>query len=146
MPLVFILRIEKEREKTLMAWNNDYVDVAERMRQFANKYPTGSIQTVSIDFKQVGEQMLVIYTAAAYRSPDDERPGIAMASEPFPGKTNFTRDSEVMNAETSAWGRCILAADPSITAKKIASANEVQNRKTPWEAPKGPAPKKGHDF
>lgn len=126
-----------------MAWNSDYVDVAERMRQFATKYPTGSIQTVSIDYKTVGEHIFIIYTAAAYRTPEDMRPGIATAAEPFPGKTNFTRDSELMNAETSAWGRCILAADPSITSKRIASANEVQNR---WEPPKGEGPKKGYDF
>lgn len=125
-----------------MAWNaNDYVDVAARVREFHEKHPEGSLQTVSIDFQEVAGQMLVIYTAAAYRSPEDPRPGIAMASEPFPGKTNFTRDSEVMNAETSAWGRAIIAADGSIVSKKIASAQEVQNRQPqePWAPPKGPA-------
>lgn len=126
-----------------MAWNNnDYVDVAARVREFHEKHPEGSLQTVSIKFHEVAGQMLVVYTAAAYRSPDDIRPGIAMASEPFPGKTNFTRDSEVMNAETSAWGRAIIAADGSIVSKKIASRQEVANRQTqaepvePWEPPK----------
>lgn len=130
-----------------MAFNSDYIDVAERMRQFAAKYPTGSVQTVSIEFKEIGNQTIILYTAAAYRTPDDERPGIAMASEPFPGKTNFTRDSEVMNAETSAWGRCVLAASPDMSTKRIASLNEVQNRTgVTWDKPKGPAPKKGHEF
>ena len=130
-----------------MAFNSDYIDVAERMRQFAAKYPTGSVQTVSIEFKEIGNQTIILYTAAAYRTPDDERPGIAMASEPFPGKTNFTRDSEVMNAETSAWGRCVLAASPDMSTKRIASLNEVQNRTgVVWDKPKGPAPKKGHEF
>lgn len=125
-----------------MAWNNnDYVDVAARVREFHEKHPEGSLQTVSIDFQEVAGQMLVIYTAAAYRSPEDPRPGIAMASEPFPGKTNFTRDSEIMNAETSAWGRAIIAADGSIVSKKIASAQELANRQPdtagePWAPPK----------
>lgn len=132
-----------------MAWNNnDYVDVAARVREFHEKHPEGSLQTVNIEFKEVAGQMLVIYTAAAYRYPEDPRPGIAMASEPFPGKTNFTRDSEVMNAETSAWGRSIIAADGSIVSKKIASAQEVANRQPAeaWAAPKGPAPKAGSDW
>ena len=125
-----------------MAFNSDYIDVAARLREFKEKHPEGSLQTVSIEFREIGGQTIVLYTAAAYRSPDDERPGIAMASEPFPGKTNFTRDSEVMNAETSAWGRAILAADGSIVTKKIASAQEVANRSgQTWDPPKGPAAK-----
>jgi len=120
-----------------MAWNNDYVDVAQRMAQLAKIHPEASLQTVSIEFQELEGQTLVIYTAACYRSPQDERPGIAMASEPYPGKTNFTRDSEVMNAETSAWGRAILAACPQITSKKIASVEEVQNRTgEKWAPPK----------
>lgn len=120
-----------------MALNN-YVEVPERMKALQKIHPEASLQTVSIEFKEVAGQMLVIYTAACYRHPEDPRPGIAMASEPFPGKTNFTRDSEVMNAETSAWGRAILAACPQITTKKIASAEEVQNRTAaePWAPPK----------
>lgn len=122
-----------------MAAPAGYVDVAARIKEFHQKHPEGSLQTVSIEFQEVAGQMLVIYTAAAYRSPDDVRPGIAIASEPFPGKTNFTRDSEVMNAETSAWGRAIIAADGSIVSKKIASAEEVANRMAPeaWAPPKG---------
>jgi len=123
-----------------MAWNNDYVDVAQRMAQLAKIHPEASLQTVSIEFRDVAGQLLVIYTAACYRTPEDPRPGIAMASEPYLGKTNFTRDSEVMNAETSAWGRAILAACPQITSKKIASVEEVQNRTgEAWAPPKGPA-------
>lgn len=123
-----------------MAWNSDYNDVAARMKELAELHPEASLQTVSIEFREVGAQTLVIYTAACYRHPEDPRPGIAMASEPYPGKTNFTRDSEVMNAETSAWGRAILAACPQITSKKIASVEEVQNRTgEKWAPPTGAA-------
>ena len=48
------------------------------------------------------------------------------AFEPIPGKTSYTKDSEVMNAETSAWGRAIVAL--GFETKKIASADEVRAR------------------
>ncbi len=107
-----------------MAFMDDYVDVAERLRMFKDKYPDGSLQQESIQFIDFAGKSWVVYTAAAYRNPDDPRPGHGTAWEPVPGSSNFKRDSEVMNAETSAWGRAILAilvAD----SKRIASKNEV---------------------
>lgn len=113
----------------------DYIDVAERIREFREKHPDGSLQQVNWEVIQVGEKHFVAYTAAAYRTPDDERPGIGTAWEPFPGPTPYTRDSELMNAETSAWGRAIIAAGAA-DAKRVASANEVANRQaTPARAP-----------
>jgi hypothetical protein len=105
----------------------DYVDVATRIREFKEAFPTGSLQRVDIQFVNIGGKDFVVYTAAAYRSPDDERPGIGTAWEPIPGKTPYTKDSEVMVAETSAWGRAIVAALAGET-KRIASAEEVRNR------------------
>ena len=108
-----------------------YVDVAERIRIFKDKYPQGSLQPANIekpyDVISVGERYFVVYVAAAYRQPDDPRPGIGVAWECFPGRTTFTKDSELMNAETSAWGRAIIAALAADT-QKIASADEVRNR------------------
>jgi hypothetical protein len=80
-----------------------------------------------MQFVNIGGKDFVVYTAAAYRAPDDERPGIGTAWEPIPGKTPYTKDSEVMVAETSAWGRAIVAALAGET-KRIASADEVRNR------------------
>jgi hypothetical protein len=105
----------------------DYVDVAERIREFKKLFPTGSLQRVEMQFVNIGGKDFVVYTAAAYRAPDDERPGIGTAWEPIPGKTPYTKDSEVMVAETSAWGRAIVAALAGET-KRIASADEVRNR------------------
>jgi hypothetical protein len=113
----------------------DYIDVAERIQTFREKHPDGSLQQVSLDFREVGNRQWVIYTAAAYRSPDDQRPGIGTAWEPVPGATNFTRDSEVQNAETAAWGRAIVAALAGDTKRSIASAEEVRNRQAPAEPP-----------
>jgi hypothetical protein len=115
---------------------DDYVDVAERIRQFKELYPDGSLQTLDVEWTDG----LVIVKAAAYRTPDDERPGIGMASEPVPGKTPYTRDSELMNAETSAWGRAIVAV--GIPTKRIASSDEVRNRQATRDeqAERAPAP------
>jgi hypothetical protein len=104
---------------------DDYVDVAERIRQFKEQYPDGSLQTSTPWIIEVGDKTYVAVAAAAYRTPDDLRPGIGSAWEPVPGPTPFTRDSELMNAETSAWGRAIVAL--GFETKKIASANEVRN-------------------
>jgi hypothetical protein len=105
----------------------DYIDVAERIREFKKAFPTGSLQRVDLEFVNIGGKDFVVYTAAAYRSPDDERPGMGTAWEPVPGLTPYTKNSEVMVAETSAWGRAIVAALAGET-KRIASADEVRNR------------------
>jgi hypothetical protein len=106
----------------------DYIDVATRIVEFREKFPQGSLQQVSYEFVNVNGKDWIIYTAAAYRSPDDARPGIGTAWEPIPGPTNFTRDSEVQNAETAAWGRAMVAALAVDTKQGIASSQEVRNR------------------
>lgn len=110
-----------------MSFNmDDYVDVAERLSLFYERHPQGSLQGVG-EFVREGDKIVgYLYRAAAYRTPDDECPGIGTAFEPVPGKTPYTRDSEVMNAETSAWGRAIVAC--GFPTKKIASADEVRAR------------------
>lgn len=114
-----------------MSFAADYVDVAERLRMFREKYPQGSMQPADIEhpyrIEIIGAQTFVVYVAAAYRTELDMKPGIGAAWEEVPGKTNFTRGSELMNAETSAWGRAIVAALAADT-KKVASADEVQAR------------------
>ncbi len=106
---------------------DDYVDVAARIAEFRTKYPDGSLQQVSLDFREVAGAWWVVYTAGAYRSPDDARPGHGTAWEPVPGKTPYTRDSELQNAETAAWGRAIVAVLAADTKKGVASAEEVRN-------------------
>jgi hypothetical protein len=109
----------------------DYVDVAERIKLFREKPPDGSLQPVDpskpYDIVTIGDKTFIVYISAAYRTPDDSRPGIGSAWECFPGKTSFTKDSELMNAESSSWGRAILAA-LAADSKKIASLEEVRNR------------------
>jgi len=118
-----------------MAYENrldDYVDVAERIRIFRERYPDGALQPLdpSEPFRivEVGGQTFIQYTAIAYKGPGDQMPGIAVSWDPFPGKTPYTAGSELMNAETAAWGRAIVAALAADT-KKIASLDEVRARR-----------------
>lgn len=118
----------------------NYVDVAERIGVFREKYPTGSLQpadpTEPVKVRQIGDKTFLEYTAVAYRTPDDERPGIGVAWEPFPGRTPYTKDSEAMVAETSAWGRAIVAVLAADTKRGIASADEVRAANERKPAPK----------
>ena len=113
---------------------SNYVDVRARIQMFREKYPNGSLQPLNHDkpyeIITVGDKQFVVYVACAYRSPDDERPGVGTAMEPIPGRTPYTKDSELMNAETSAWGRAIVAALAVDHLPAIASTEEVRNRQT----------------
>lgn len=116
---------------------DDYIEVPERIAEFRTKYPEGSLQPWDplkpYEVVDIGGTPHIVVVAAAYRSPDDVRPGVGMAQEVFPGKTPYTKGSELMNAETSAWGRAIVAALAADTKRGIASAEEVRNRQAERE-------------
>lgn len=122
-----------------------YVDVPDRIERFYEKFPDGRLtREGDPEFKEIGDRLFIIYRALAYRSPDDEKPGKGIAWEPFPGPTPFTKDSELMNAETSAWGRAIVAVGIVAKGEKVASRSEVAARGggsgSGRSVPKGPAP------
>ena len=111
---------------------SNYVDVAERLRMLKEKHPEATLRPYDpanpIKLMEIGGREFIVYTAVCYRYPDDPTPAIAVAAEPSFGKTSYTKDSEVMNAETSAWGRAIQAA-LACDNQRVASLNEVQNRR-----------------
>ena len=110
-----------------MAWDLDsYNDVPSRIAEFRKKYPDGTLQAEIVDCPEG----FVAVKAYAYRTPDDPRPGTGLAYEPLPGKTPYTRDSELQNAETSAWGRAIIAVGAADAKKGVASREEVRNRRS----------------
>ncbi len=121
------------------AKNDDYIEVPERIAEFREKYPEGSLQPWDFnkpyEVVDIGGVTHIVVVAAAYKSPDDTRPGVGMAQEVFPGKTPYTKGSELMNAETSAWGRAIVAALAADTKRGIASAQEVRNRQAEADIP-----------
>ena len=112
---------------------SNYVDVATRIRQLREKHPEAVLRPANpaepFRIVEIGGREFIIYTAACYRSPNDPMPAIAVAAEPVIGQSSFTRNSEVMNAETSAWGRAIMAA-LAVDEPQIASREEVQNRRS----------------
>lgn len=127
---------------------DDYIDVAQRIVDFRGKHPEGSLQPVNpaqpfeirelVGTDKNGKEQrgtFIIYTAAAYRSPDDPRPGIGCAYEVFPGRTPYTAGSELQNAETAAWGRAIVAALGADAKAGIASQQEVRNRQAERNEP-----------
>ena len=121
----------------------DYVDVAERLRELRDKHPDATLQPANPErpywFETVntpnGTTTYLVYAAAVYRNPEDQRPGIGMAWEPVPGRTSFTQGSELQNAETSAWGRAIVAALAADTKRGIASKQEVSSARAAQQPP-----------
>lgn len=109
----------------------DYKDVPARIADFKEKHPEGVLRpldpAIPYRVEHIGNRDFIVFVAAAYKTPDDPTPGVGTAWEPFPGTTPYTKNSELQNAETSAWGRAIVAALAS-ESKNIASAEDVRNR------------------
>lgn len=119
-----------------MSIDMNYVDVAERIVDVRGdakrQYPEGSFQPWDkanpYRIETIDGQTYIAVVAAFYRTPDDQCPGVGMAYEIVPGKNSFTRGSELQNAETSAWGRALVAALAADTKRGIASAQEMRGR------------------
>jgi hypothetical protein len=106
----------------------DYVDVAERISQLFAKYPDASIQTNYEGIVETSTGSYLIMKATVYRTPDDVRPAIDYAWELIPGKTPYSKGSELMVGSTSATGRAIAMLGIA-TKRSIATKQEVQAAK-----------------
>ena len=108
--------------------DDSYIDVAARIQMLKELYPEASLQPVDplkpYTIETIKDKTYVVVVAACFRDPEDKRPGVGMAWVELPGR-GFTAGSELMIAETSAWGRAIVAAIQTST-KKIASKQEVE--------------------
>lgn len=115
-----------------------YKQVPDRIAELKATHPNARLRPANPDkpfeVVTIGERTFIAYAAACYRDETDTLPAIGVAWEPFPGRTPYTKDSELQNAETSAWGRAIVAALRS-ESKSVASAEEVRNRKADREQP-----------
>lgn len=105
---------------------SNYVDVPTRFAAALERWPELRIMENRPEIITIGDKVFISVTMQAWRTPDDQIPAQATCFEPFPGKTSFTRDSEQMNASTSALGR-VLGLMMSF-GPKMASAEEVRNR------------------
>lgn len=109
--------------------DENYIEVSERILKFYEEYPQGRLVCNENPLgMRFGEQDFVAVHARAFRTPDDAHPGDGWAWEPVPGTTPFTRNSELMNAQTAAIGRAIVSVG-LLASRSIASAEEVRNRK-----------------
>ena len=123
---------------------DNYVEVNERIAAFSEKYPEGSLQG-EWEIREIGEQTYIVFVARAYRDKHDPRPGIGHAWEPYPGRTPYTKESELMVGETSAWGRALAALGFEVK-RGIASKEEVkaaQSRQSNGDKPGSKDPYKG---
>ena len=113
-----------------MSFNmDDYVPVVDRLSEAYVRWPELRLYEHPATVVNIDGHAFVASTVTAHRSPEDTHPAQATAWEPFPGKTSFTRESEMMNAATSAVGR-VLALMGIAAKKSIASRDEVRNRQT----------------
>ena len=104
---------------------SDYKTVPERIEELKAKWPDAILRAEIVDCPFEG---FLAVRAEVWLFPDAPRPATGLAWEPVPGKTPYTKDSELQNAETSAWGRAIVAALASDAAKGIASQEDVRAR------------------
>lgn len=112
---------------------SNYVDVPTRFAAALERWPELRIIENRPEIITIADKVFISVTMQAWRTPEDPVPAQATCFEPFPGKTSFTRDSEQMNASTSALGR-VLGLMMSF-GPKMASAEEVRNRQTDTHTP-----------
>lgn len=113
-----------------MSFNLDnYVDVPTRLRMALEKHPDLRIQESQPTFREVNTKLYIEIRCTVWRDKDDPLPVIAYCWEPFPGTTPYTRDSEQMNASTSALGRALGMMGFGIE-HKMASKQEVLARQS----------------
>lgn len=112
---------------------NNYVDVATRLSRALERWPDLRIHEHLPEVVTIDGHHFVQVTVTVHRDPDDPAPAVATAWEPWPGKSNFTRDSEMMNCATSALGRALGYMGVASNAS-IATVEEVANRVRDREA------------
>jgi hypothetical protein len=105
----------------------DYVDVPTRLAEALKRWPDLRIQESKPVIVTVDNQQYVEISCTVWRDAADLKPCIAYCWEPIPGRTPYTKNSEMMNASTSCLGRSLGMMGMHI-GKSIASRNEVQAR------------------
>lgn len=109
-----------------MAMNLDnYVDVPSRLRLALGDHPQLRVQELPAELLAWPGGDILLCTVKVWRDPDDPYPAIATATEPYPGRTSFTKGSELMNGMTSALGRALGYMGYGIQ-HSIASRDEVE--------------------
>lgn len=103
----------------------NYVDVPTRLTLALKKYPDLRIAESRPQIVEVDQQKYVEISCTVWRDANDLVPVVAYCWEQIPGKTPYTRGSEMMNASTSCLGRALGFLGLGI-GKSIASRDEVE--------------------
>jgi hypothetical protein len=102
----------------------DYVDVAERLREFYENHPQGRVVTSIVE----NTDKRVTVRAEVYREHQHSEPsGVGHSALGIPGATPYTRGAELENAETSAVGRALVMA--GLASKRVSSADEISAKR-----------------
>ena len=104
-----------------------YVPVHTRLRMALTAHPDLRVWEESHKLVEVGDRLFIEASVLVYRSPDDPYPSRGTVYEPFPGRTAFQRDSELMVAYTSALGRALGYMGFGIE-RGMASVDEIMAR------------------
>lgn len=102
----------------------DYNEVADRVAAFNEDYPDGRIITEAIELTEDR----VTVKASIYKShisPEGPPDSTGHSWLNIPGTTNFTRGSELENAETSAVGRALAFIGYYAKGGSLASKQEI---------------------
>lgn len=107
---------------------SNYVDAATRLKLLFERYPNASVVADPPCIRDIAGRPFIEVTVTIHCNDEHNRMARASAWEPFPGKTPYTSDSEMMNAETSACARCCGLLGIGLKSS-IASLDEVRNRR-----------------
>jgi len=102
-----------------------YVTVDRRITEFWDRYPDGRIETGPHDWVDDGKRCGWLCRARIFRPEEESPAATGEAFEPFPGRTPYTRGSELMNGETSAVGRALGIFGIGLGCS-VASRDEVE--------------------
>lgn len=103
----------------------DYVDVPTRLTMALEKYPDLRVAESRPQIVEIDAQKYVEISCTVWRDANDQMPVVAYCWEQIPGKTPYTRGSEMMNCSTSCLGRALGFLGFGIN-KSIASRDEVK--------------------
>lgn len=117
-----------------------YVTVNERHRQAMELWPDMCVTEAQPRVVTVGDITFIEVAVTVHRAPDDPMPTTAHAWERVPGLSPYTKNSEMMNASTSALGRALGLMGIG-TVSSISSADEVIARQYDQAAEQHPAGK-----
>lgn len=112
-----------------MSFNLDnYVDVPTRLKLLFEQYPNASVVADPPCIRDIAGHAFIEVTVTITCNDEHNRMARASAWESFPGKTPYTKDSEMMNAETSATGRACGLLGIGLKSS-VASLDEVRARR-----------------